>query len=330
MRDLKQSQEYMSDSNDDFLAELKKVTVEQKNMKNELHSVASRQTKVFSELDDIKRRLNKLEGEKIASGVVVRGMDETDDATASLVQLANALEVHVDAETDIIKAQWIQVRRNDQSTALMQAELANETKKKELIKAAKTKRITTAMLTDGDSNGNPIYVDEMTTPQTRALFAEARKLRDVGVKYVWVSNGDVLVRENDGAKVQRVDSMHHIERIKRNIACGGNNRDRSPRKRRLSSESEPERPAKRTANANTQNVNINSNAVMQNARSKNNTRNANDIRSANTHTANARGTRANNHQQSNRVDSIRQSNCYVLSPAHKGKSRTRSRVSRSS
>lgn len=119
MRDLKQSQEYMSDSNDDFLAELKKVTVEQKNMKNELHSVASRQTKVFSELDDIKRRLNKLEGEKIASGVVVRGMDETDDATASLVQLANALEVHVDAETDIIKAQWIQVRRNDQSTALM-------------------------------------------------------------------------------------------------------------------------------------------------------------------------------------------------------------------
>lgn len=219
VREIKASQEYMSDAHDDLLTEVRQISHEHKAMKGELRTVSNRQNNMSKEMDDIKMRLNKLEQEKLAAGVIVRGIDETEDALITLKQLADALEVDIGDNTQCVKAQWVRMKRNDDGAAYIRAEMADPDKRNELIKKAKLRKVSTAMLGYAGDN-RPIYVDEITTQHTRSLYAEARKLRECGVKFVWMSNGDVLIREKDGAKVQRIDSVYQIERIKRNIASG--------------------------------------------------------------------------------------------------------------
>lgn len=65
-----------------------------------------------------------------------------------------------------------------------------------MIKQAKAKKINSgAMGFTGDDR--PIFIDEIVTQHTHNLLMEARKLREYGVKYVWSSKGDVLVRERE-------------------------------------------------------------------------------------------------------------------------------------
>lgn len=221
-RDIRHSQEFMSDTQDDMLSEVRQISKEHQAMKGELRSVSVRQNKMSSELDNLKARINKLEQAQLVNGIVVRGIAENGDAVATIVQLAEALEIDFNGDAEIIKAQWMQTKSNGESIAFIKAELTNETMKNEIIKQAKRMRVSTTMLgLEGDER--PVFVDEITTQQTRSLYAEARKLRDYGVKYVWVSKGDVLIREKDGAKVQRIDSLHTIEQIKKTRACTSDN-----------------------------------------------------------------------------------------------------------
>lgn len=214
MRDLKQSQAYMSDTNDELIGELKKIASDHKDMKRELSIVSGAQKKMSSDLDELKARVNKLEHEKLAIGVIIRGIDENEEAMEVVRKVANALEVQLDETSDDITASWVRAKNNDSRASFIRATMSNEIRVKQMIKRAKEAKINTGAIGYiGDER--PIYVDEILTQHTRSILFEARKLRDYGVKYVWASKGDVLIRKDDGANVQRVDTMQQIDRIKR-------------------------------------------------------------------------------------------------------------------
>lgn len=241
--DIKRSQEFLSDNCDETLTEVKRISKEQSVMKGELRSVSMRQNKMTSELDELKKRLNKLEQEKIVPGVIIRGIQETENALNTLIQLAASLDVELEADSTRINAQWVRGRRAEESVAHIRAEIGDARKRNELIKKAKQMRASTALL--GETEDRPIYVDEITTQHSRSLYSEACKLREYGIKYVWMSNGDVLVREKDGAKVQRVDSTNCIERIKRNIANGKSNNNERESNNNVQSAANVNRKAKK-------------------------------------------------------------------------------------
>lgn len=73
---------------------------------------------------------------------------------------------------------------------------------------------------DGDSK--PIYVDEKLTKYTYTLFAQAKELKKVGIKYVWVSNGNVLDKQNDDPQTKRIHSSLQIKEIEKAIMLSKN------------------------------------------------------------------------------------------------------------
>lgn len=160
MRAIKDSQDYISNKHDDLLAEFKNVTAEQKTMKNDMKTMTSRQMKFSSELVDLKWRLNKLEHEKIPSRVIIRGMVESDDALAYKLTAKR---------TWLVRSGRPYAAMNRLSLSLFKAELTNEDKKKELVKTAKLKKVTTSMLANSSSreDDRPIYVDDIVTQHTR-------------------------------------------------------------------------------------------------------------------------------------------------------------------
>lgn len=64
---------------------------------------------------------------------------------------------------------------------------------------------------DGDEM--PVYVDEQITKESFMLFKNAKKLKKVGYAYVWISNGDIMVRRNPKSPFIKITSQEQIDSL---------------------------------------------------------------------------------------------------------------------
>ncbi|CAG4965623.1 unnamed protein product [Colias eurytheme] len=60
----------------------------------------------------------------------------------------------------------------------------------------------------------PIYIAEHLSPQTKIIHAASRiKAKEIGYKYVWVRNGKVLMRKNDGADLKIIKNLAYLDKL---------------------------------------------------------------------------------------------------------------------
>lgn len=91
----------------------------------------------------------------------------------------------------------------------------NVEKKNEFVRAAKSKKISTVMYGYG-GEPLPIYVDPQLTRDSFTLFKYAKKLKKVGIAFVWISaNGEILVREKPTSNIINIKTTAQIDAIER-------------------------------------------------------------------------------------------------------------------
>lgn len=54
------------------------------------------------------------------------------------------------------------------------------------------------------------------------LLKEAKKLKRIGVSFVWVANGSILIREKTGSAVIKITSMSQLNKIEHDIRLNAN------------------------------------------------------------------------------------------------------------
>lgn len=231
MDDLSKSQQYLSNNHDDMLIEMKKINTDFQRTKGELKPVQNQYKNMAADIEDLKAKVNNGECDKLKGLVMIRGVPDDEDPLKVVSKIAKI--VQIDVKKDISATSWVK--------KAVQVTFSNEEKKRAFIKAAKSKRISTTMYgCKGDEK--PIYIDEPLTKHTYNLLNEAKKLKKYGVKFIWTSNGDVLMREKENDKVVKVRSEQHIDEIRRQIAHNDNKQ-----KRRCSAE-QAKQPNKRARN----------------------------------------------------------------------------------
>lgn len=70
---------------------------------------------------------------------------------------------------------------------------------------------------------HPMFVYEQLTGGTFKLFKEAKKLKRFGVKYLWIANGEILVRERERAKVHNIKSQLQLTELEIDLTTRKNN-----------------------------------------------------------------------------------------------------------
>ncbi|CAH2097389.1 unnamed protein product [Euphydryas editha] len=61
---------------------------------------------------------------------------------------------------------------------------------------------------------SPVYVVEHLSPNNKALHAAARiKAKEMNYKYVWVRNGKIFVRKNEGAELIQIRNKNSLSKI---------------------------------------------------------------------------------------------------------------------
>ncbi|XP_046400872.1 uncharacterized protein LOC124167118 [Ischnura elegans] len=205
--------------NSDMLSGLTvKLHAIEKELSNVTGLVNELQEKVF----DLEVKLNRNEQERLKNSVEIRGVPLTtdEDLQSIVLKISTALNVNMSAEDidGVFRPRPRQASSINSRPPPIIVRFLRLNKRDELI----TKRRVRKELNVDDiglaSNlplpQQTIYIDEALTPFNRKLFAIARDLKKNGkVKFVWVRNGNILVRQSEGAPVVVISTQKDLDRF---------------------------------------------------------------------------------------------------------------------
>lgn len=210
--ELVKAQNFLSERYDDLLNTINKQTKANELLKKEISQCKKQNKAMASEMYLLKGKVNALEQSKISDNVIVRGLNINEDPIQAILKLSQIANVEM-TRNDIVVAN----RRDYNGKTAIHAKFHNVDTKCGFVKAAKKKRISTAMY-GYKGEAKPIFIDEHVTAETYKLFTQAKLLRKCGIKYIWISNGEVLVREGDNSKVTRIVPSSQITDIETQLA----------------------------------------------------------------------------------------------------------------
>lgn len=219
--DVVTSQQFVSSQYDVLMKEMKAMKEQNYSLRSELSAVIKRCTELKNDVNEIKGKMNNNEQEKINTNVLIRGILSTECPMAATKKLAHMSEIEIrDDDLQSVK----HVTYNNNKDPVIIAKFNSVVKKREFVKAAKIKRISTHMY-GYHGEPRPIYVDEQLTSETFKLFKLTKKLKRIGVQFVWIADGKILVRERANAMIHNIKTMAQLHELEKEIILrkGNNN-----------------------------------------------------------------------------------------------------------
>ncbi|KAG8250989.1 hypothetical protein J6590_090353 [Homalodisca vitripennis] len=96
------------------------------------------------------------------------------------------------------------------------------TVKEEFLQKRRVKRNLNTSDIDFPSPASVIYINESLTPTRRRIFNEVRSIKkEKGFTFIWIRNGEILVRPSEGDKVSAVSNWNDVEKLRKLPAATG-------------------------------------------------------------------------------------------------------------
>lgn len=205
------SQQFMSSKHDEIFAELKKYKEENKSLRSEISSLTKKFTSLSKEVEQMKSNMNRADQTKLCGNVLIRGIKHTEDAMEAVKKIASLIDLE-DAVESITSAKMIRSADKDPVIVVV---FKNEETKHKFVRESKMKRISSKMYGyDGDEK--PIYVDEQLTKDTFLLFKHTKKLKKCGYRFVWLSRGNIMVRETSDSAFIKISTSKQVDELEKN------------------------------------------------------------------------------------------------------------------
>lgn len=206
------SQQYLSDSHDTFITQIKQCTEENKHLRDEVTALTKKCSLLSNEMEQIKSQVNAHEQAKLSSKVLIRGIKVNDDPLDAVNKIATIIEMQGQIK-DTVTAKRLTYQNRE---PVIVVEFNDEHLKRQFVKEAKKKRISTQMF-GYEGEIIPIYVDEQLTRQTFLLFKYAKKLKKIGCQYVWIANGDIMARINATSQFVKITQKHQVDEMEKEL-----------------------------------------------------------------------------------------------------------------
>lgn len=131
--DILKSQQYLSDSHDETIAQLKQCLAENRQLRSEVTALTKKCSLLSNEIDQIKSSVNVQEQAKLSSNVLIRGIHGSEDALEAVSKIANLAEMN-DQLTGTVLAKRIEYQNRE---PVIVASFTDEKLKRQFVKQAK-------------------------------------------------------------------------------------------------------------------------------------------------------------------------------------------------
>ena len=180
-------------------------------LKRENESLRERIKKLEEEKYETQKRMNVGEQYSRRNNVIITGFpkDSKEDLREKMTKLAEKLGVKL-FEYDICTVH--RLSNNGESPAIVM-KMNNRDKKTQMMKEARKRKLKASDFRY--SSSEDIFLSEHLTKENNELLIAAKeKLKMSGfVKFVWPCDGQVLIREHEGARIIKIEDFSHLLEI---------------------------------------------------------------------------------------------------------------------
>lgn len=212
LEELQKSVKFISNDYDDIKVEMSKTNESLIQLKKENDLLKT-------SVSDLSTRVNLLEQYSRQDNLEISGVPENqaENLTSMVLQLGKTVSCKIET-TDILTATRVKKlsAQNNQprsvivkvrTTRIRDEILASVTK---FNRTHATEKLNSSHLGYGGLK-QPVFVSEHLSPLNKAIHAETRKIaRAKGYKYVWVRDGKILLRKDDGSRAIHVKSLQAL------------------------------------------------------------------------------------------------------------------------
>lgn len=209
INELMKSVSFMSDQFDNFNNKLDNVMSELKNIKSENQKIVTENKRLSEEVDLLKSKIDEIEQNNLGISVDITGIPKTQNENCKLI--VEEISKKTNTTIDVIEA--YRINSSISKRSLIVAKLATLEMRKNLIRNVKSNKLTADKMNNGWPKEN-IYINERLTKLRRTLFYQTKVAATTKeYKFVWLSNGDILVRKNENSKIVRIKSSQDINNL---------------------------------------------------------------------------------------------------------------------
>lgn len=157
------------------------------------------------------KRLQEIEQYSRRNNLIITGIpkEPNENLRTKVTKLAEKLNVNV-YEQDICTVHRLSNR--GEAPAIV-VKMNNRDKKNQIVKEGRRKQLKCRDI--GYNSDERIYCSEHLTKENNDLLQAAKeRLKATGfVKFVWPCEGRILVREDENARIIRIEDMNHLQEI---------------------------------------------------------------------------------------------------------------------
>lgn len=180
---------------------------------------------IYQAIDSINYKVNSVFQEKLNKNLIINGVPKVPNEDIGKVISSILTNIGMRLDADDIEDSW---RAHDRTlNPPVIVKLKNKRIKDMILKQRKqtnkeglTKGKSMYAKDFGFNTENQIFINEELTQQTRKIFNAAKKeLKEkANFKYIWVSEGKILAKQNENAKTKNIRSNWDILEITKTFA----------------------------------------------------------------------------------------------------------------
>lgn len=177
-------------------------------------------TNIYDTIDSMNYKLNAISQEKLNKNLIINGIPKEQKEDIKQVISGIFTNMGMNLDNDDIEDSYRVHDRNLSPPVIvkLKKKCIKEMilkQRKQTNKEGQTKWKSMYAKDFGFNSGNQIYINEELTQQTRILFNAAKQqLKEkTNYKFIWVTEGKILAKEDENSKVQIIRSNRDILEI---------------------------------------------------------------------------------------------------------------------
>lgn len=162
--------------------------------------------KLQAELDTIKKQLNKKEQKELENNLIIQGIPQNENE--NILQVIDKIGEFLNIPSGNFTAH--RIGRDKTKGSPIKIVFEEKTTKAKWLKTDKKFQLKSSDL--GYKETNKVYLNHDLTKTNQELYMAAKKFKqEMGYKYLWFANGNVLLKKEEGAKTLLVESTEILK-----------------------------------------------------------------------------------------------------------------------
>lgn len=217
IEDFKKSLNHFSEVVDDFERKMSEYSDRFQCLEKANAVLVTNNKKLSDEVTTLRARLESIDQYNRNRNIELVGVPEVEGERVPEIvnKLSNLLNIPLDYASDVQAAHRVPTKSKTGVKPIIIQFTNRQTRDAVLLKA-KSKKLSGHLKSTSFVPNAPsvnVYVNEHLTLYFKGLLFEAKKLKDVGYKYVWLKEGRVFARMSDSSRVIQILSMEDVAKL---------------------------------------------------------------------------------------------------------------------